>query len=193
MANRYLTHLGTIILVHVLVLLGTWTITQKNLPSVLPHLDSSVLKIRVASNVLMAKRSAPTTVSERKTFVPTTPKQTSAKVENKALTAESILGSAEKMSLRDAFKAELREKINENKFYPIMSKRLGQTGIVIVAFTLLEDGHIIDIRLDTPSPYERLNESALQAVRKVHKFRPIPRELGEERMDLKVPVRFFTI
>ena len=83
--------------------------------------------------------------------------------------------------------------IDKNKSYPALSKRLGQTGIVVVAFTLLKDGHIIDVRLDKPSRYERLNFSAIDAVKKVERFKPIPNEIGELKMDIKVPVKFVTI
>lgn len=91
------------------------------------------------------------------------------------------------------YKAELRARIDKNKSYPPMSKRLGQTGIVVVAFTLLEDGNIINIRLDKPSRYERLNDSALDAVKKVVRFKPIPKEVGENKLDVKVPLKFVTI
>lgn len=91
------------------------------------------------------------------------------------------------------YKAELRARIDQNKFYPPMSKRLGQTGVVVVAFTLLEDGNITNIRLEKPSRYERLNDSALEAVKKVYRFKPFPKELSENKMDIKVPLKFVTI
>jgi TonB family protein len=94
---------------------------------------------------------------------------------------------------RALFKAELRSAIERNKSYPSMSRRLGQTGTVVVAFTLEEDGKITDVRVETPSRFERLNESALEAVKKVEKFRPIPSEWGEEKISLSVPVKFLTI
>lgn len=98
-----------------------------------------------------------------------------------------------KFSIKDVYKAELRATIEKNKYYPTMSRRLGQTGTVIIAFTLLEDGNIVDLRIEKPSQYERLNVSALDAVKKVERFKPIPKEVGEIRMDIKVPVKFVTI
>ena len=91
------------------------------------------------------------------------------------------------------YTAELRARIDQNKSYPVMSKRLGQTGIVVVAFTLLENGNITDVRIEKPSRYERLNDSALDAVKKVERFKPIPKEYGDSKMDIKVPVKFVTI
>ena len=74
-----------------------------------------------------------------------------------------------------------------------MSRRLGQTGTVVIAFTLLEDGNIVNVRIDKPSQFERLNVSALDAVKKVERFKPIPKEAGDNKMDIKVPVKFVTI
>lgn len=98
-----------------------------------------------------------------------------------------------KTDILSKYKAELRARIEQNKAYPAMSKRLGQTGTVVIAFTLLEDGSITDAKIETPSRYERLNASALEAVQKVEKFKPIPKEAGENKMDFKVPVKFVTI
>lgn len=98
-----------------------------------------------------------------------------------------------KANALEIYKAELRAMIDRNKYYPVISKRLGQTGTVVVAFTLLEDGNIIDVRIDRPSRFDRLNSSALDAVMKVERFKPLPKELGEARMDVKVPVTFVTI
>lgn len=98
-----------------------------------------------------------------------------------------------KFSVRDLYIAELRAKIDQNKYYPPMSRRLGQTGTVVIAFTLLEDGNIVDVRIHKPSQFERLNVSALDAVKKVERFKPIPKETGDNKIDIKVPVKFVTI
>jgi protein TonB len=98
-----------------------------------------------------------------------------------------------KFTVMDLYKAELRATIDKNKYYPTLSKRLGQTGVVVIAFTLLSDGNIVDVRIEKPSQYERLNVSALDAVKKVERFKPIPKEAGEEKMDIQVPVKFVTI
>jgi protein TonB len=105
---------------------------------------------------------------------------------------DSSIGQGKANAL-EIYKAELRAMIDSNKYYPVISKRLGQTGTVVVAFTLLEDGNIIDVRIDRPSRFDRLNSSALDAVMKVERFKPLPKELGEARMDVKVPVTFVTI
>ena len=159
-----------------------------------------VLNLKVLSNVVKSSFSLDQSLEEKKTS--SSPKMPSPLLSETPLTHNSssdaapmstespLVGKEDALAL---YKAELRALIDKNKSYPPLSKRLGQTGIVVVAFTLLKDGHIIDVRLLKPSRYERLNFSALEAVKKVVKFKPIPQEIGELKMDIKVPVKFVTI
>lgn len=145
----------------------------------------------VATTAAKPQAAAPVTTNE-----PTggnDPKGTGLSKAGVANGSEFGTSATGKTDILSKYKAELRARIDQNKSYPVMSKRLGQTGTVVVAFTLLEDGNIINVRLDTPSRYERLNVSALDAVKKVERFKPIPKEFGENKMDIKVPVKFVTI
>lgn len=85
---------------------------------------------------------------------------------------------------------ELRQLIESKKIYPLQAKRLGQTGTVEVTFTLSADGHIINARVSQESPFERLNQAALATVMEVRHFRPIPPEIGEDSMTVKIPMRY---
>jgi protein TonB len=203
MTKSFLTHLSTIIALHALVLMGTWQLSQSDyVQSQLTKLGTNVLKLQIASKVVM---SSPPVQKKVERLIPTNPnKPRTAPVEeqkvNPTMTSvESTKGSefataqSGKTDSLSVYKSELRAMIEKNKYYPTMSRRLGQTGTVVVAFTLLEDGHIIDVRIDSPSHYDRLNESAVEAVKKVERFKPIPKEIGETKMAIKVPVKFFTI
>lgn len=158
----------------------------------------NTFKLQIATQL---KRSEPKkTIAKKaplKEQVQTKPKEIEQEKKiSDEVVEETIISSAPTKAIDDIralYKAQLRSKIEENKYYPPMSRRLGQQGTVIVAFTLLKDGHIIDVKVESPSQYERLNASALEAVRKVKRFMPIPSELGENRMDIKVPLKFFTI
>lgn len=197
--RRYLTHFSSIIFIHALVLMGTWKLSESEL--IRAKIGDGVMKLQIASKAI----TNPEPISKPR-VVPVNP--TKPKIEPKvepvvaqkpeARVVEgkgSEFGTSDKgkTDLLSVYKAELRAMIDKNKYYPPMSKRLGQQGTVVVAFTLLEDGNIINVKLDGPSRYERLNNSALDAVKKVGRFKPIPKEIGESRMDIKVPVKFFTI
>jgi len=203
MTKSYYTHLSTIFLIHGFMLLGTWTLSQNNyVKAGLDKVGAGVLKLQIASQVMITPQ-----VKQVKKVVPLNPNKPKtapaameevaaapAATEPEAAQGSEFGNSANgKNDIATLYKAELRARIDQNKFYPPLSRRLGQTGTVIVAFTLLEDGNIINIRIDKPSRYERLNDSAMDAVKKVERFKPIPKELGAAEMDVKVPVKFITI
>jgi protein TonB len=49
--------------------------------------------------------------------------------------------------------------------YPAMSRRLGETGIVVVRAELSESGNVLAAKVDRSSGFPRLDEAALHAVR----------------------------
>ena len=195
MTKSYYSYLLTMTLFHGLLFLGTWQVIKtqevhKFIPSA-PH----SIQIKVASKPSVTVSSPVKKVEKvqkkvSKTAVPT-PKVTSETTPVVTEAAPTDINA--RFTAMDVYKAELRATIEKNKYYPTMSRRLGQTGTVVIAFTLLEDGNIVDVRIEKPSQYERLNVSALDAVKKVERFKPIPKEVGEIRMDIKVPVKFVTI
>lgn len=193
MTRHYWTHFSTIIFIHALILLGGWQFARN--PELVSNAASSINAtiVRIAS---ATKALAPTPKprpAPSKTAKPLPAPQQPVAQESTPTTApvaESGVSTAVRADMRSLFLGELRAKIEENKNYPMMSRRLGQTGIVEVAFTLTQDGHIINARIVSPSRYDRLNESALEAVKKVTRFKPIPSELKEEKMDVTIPVKF---
>ena len=203
MTKSFLTHLTTIISLHAVLFIGTWQLSQTEIvKNSINKMGPGILKLQIASRMIMQSTPVQKKVKTvSKNSVKPAPKVMEEQVVQETPTQpqEAIMGSAIGTSATGAadaltvYKAELRAKIDENKFYPTMSRRLGQTGTVVVAFTLLKDGNIVNVRLDKPSQYERLNSSALDAVKKVERFRPIPKEVGGLSMDVKVPVKFVTI
>jgi periplasmic protein TonB len=68
----------------------------------------------------------------------------------------------------------IRKIIRENLEYPQRAKRMGQTGKVVVAITILKNGHVKDIRIVKSTGFEVLDESVKEAVIKVEPFPPPP-------------------
>jgi protein TonB len=201
MTKSFFPYFFGVFLFHAILLLGAlFHLNFDPVSTSFKKMGPEVLNLKVLSNVVKSSFSLDQSFKEKKT--PSSPKMPSPLLSETPLTHDSSSASAPMstgsplVGKEDAlalYKAELRALIDKNKSYPSLSKRLGQTGIVVVAFTLLKDGHIIDVRLVKPSRYERLNFSALEAVKKVEKFKPIPHEIGELKMDIKVPVKFVTI
>lgn len=203
MRNQFLPHFVIVLGLHLSLLFGGMTFLkqQETLSSL--NISPNKMRLQIATQL---KRSEPIPQVKKKVVTKKKPVEKKAPVpevkpqEDKKIAEEvvkeTIISSAQTQAIEDIrslYKAQLRSKIEENKYYPPISRRLGQQGTVVVAFTLLKDGHIIDVKVETACPYERLNASALDAVKKVKRFMPIPNELGENRMDFKVPLKFFTI
>lgn len=165
-------------------------------------MNPGIIKLQVASRVVMNQPKVAVVKPKSKPKNPNLPqvKKEEVKEVQEEVVPEStqlgiVKGSGSKGSadVLALYKAELRAKIDQYKYYPPLSRRLGQTGTVVVAFVLEQDGNIVDVKIDSPSQFERLNASALEAVKKVERFKPIPAEYGQSRMEIKVPVKFVTI
>ena len=82
-------------------------------------------------------------------------------------------GSAREESPSEVRGAELISGPRPN--YPRASVRLGEEGTVVVRIHLAEDGAVSEVELAQSSGFRRLDESALEAVRR-WRFRPATRE-----------------
>jgi TonB family protein len=215
MKQSFLTQLGTVSVVHVLLIMGS-ALLLKSTPTKIQKIKGSG-PIEISFNLGGSGETAAPAVGAPKPLAPkkvsvnalpaqpaATPLESSGSGEARAAQSGSRNGSGSgpaidgeregrEASLREIYKAELRSKIDKNKTYPLMSRRLGQTGTVVVAFTLLKDGSITNVKIEDPAPFAPLNTSALEAVSKVGKFKPIPVELQEETMDLQIPIKFLTL
>jgi protein TonB len=69
--------------------------------------------------------------------------------------------------------------------YPAEAKRKGQSGTVLVEFTVAADGHVIAAHATQPSPWPLLNNEALRAVRR-WKFPPGPVVILVRPIDFKL-------
>lgn len=105
----------------------------------------------------------------------------------------STISSAGMMAtgdLRQIYLSELRARLEEVKHYPQQARRLGQTGSVEVAFMVHPDGKIDEARIVRPSPFKRLNESALATVATLKKFRPLPEGFDGNPLTVTLPIRY---
>ena len=74
--------------------------------------------------------------------------------------------------------------------YPPMSKRLGETGRVVVRVLIGPDGRAQDARLQRSSGFDRLDDWALQAARDRIRYVPGTRNGVPEAMWFNVPLNF---
>lgn len=83
----------------------------------------------------------------------------------------------------------IRNILDSNKKYPILSLQRRQEGTPIVEFTILKSGEIANLNLIS-SGYRLLDREAQKIVLKSSPFPPIPDSLGKNRIDLRIPINF---
>lgn len=85
--------------------------------------------------------------------------------------------------------ADASQLNNPAPLYPAQSRRLRETGVVILEVLVKADGSLGDLRLKTSSGYDRLDESALRAVKS---WRFVPAKRGNEAIDFwyELPIEF---
>jgi TonB family protein len=96
-------------------------------------------------------------------------------------------GSVDPLKIYGSRVAEL---LNQNKIYPAMAKRLEQQGRVLLKITVDKSGKLLDLEMLKESPFGSLNEAALQMVKKVEQFPPLPNEISHEVVTFNVPVEY---
>ncbi len=74
--------------------------------------------------------------------------------------------------------------------YPLLARRLGKEGVVVLEVLVATDGHAAEVRVVRSSGYAPLDESALTTVRERWRF--VPARRGGEPIESRVtvPIRF---
>ena len=83
----------------------------------------------------------------------------------------------------------VRSMLDSNKKYPLLSLQRRQEGTPIVEFTILQNGSVVDLKI-TSSGFRLLDREAQKIVLISAPFPPIPRSLGKDQIDLRVPINF---
>lgn len=91
---------------------------------------------------------------------------------------------------KENYVAYIRQLIDERKVYPKNAKRLKQMGTVTVRFKVVDDGTIKNVSVIDSSGFELLDQSAKELLENIGRFRAIPKELGDEPIDLTLPIEY---
>ncbi len=137
-----------------------------------------IIKKKVAKKKLIKKKKVVKTKKSSK------PKRV-AKMSSKAQ-----LSSPKQKAIKDHYLSKVRRMIEQRKKYPHAAKRLRQQGVVYVKFMISQDGTIRHIGLVKKSRHEKLDKAALNILKKIGAFAPIPKELGERYLSVTVPIKY---
>jgi len=91
-------------------------------------------------------------------------------------------------SIIDAYTSEIRRKIQKNLYYPKMAKRMRMQDVVEVSFRVSRNGSISNINV-LNSPKKLLKNAAIKTLKSLS-LKPIPSELGDEYLDITIPIEF---
>ena len=83
----------------------------------------------------------------------------------------------------------IRNILDSNKKYPLLSLQRRQEGTPVVEFTILKDGTVINLEVSS-SGYRLLDREAQKIVLKSSPFPPVPDSIGKKSIDLRIPINF---
>lgn len=98
--------------------------------------------------------------------------------------------ASEREEAKKTYLAYLRETIDGRKIYPKNAKRLRQTGVVSVMFTVLADGTITKVSVAESSGFTLLDSAAEEILTGLEKVRPFPKELAVSKFEITLPISY---
>ncbi len=100
------------------------------------------------------------------------------------------VANGSEVSAEERYLYELRRLLERKKLYPVMAKRLGQTGKVTVKFTLAQDGSLLNSEVVGKAAHDSLNNAAQELVKSIHGVKPFPEEIHRVSWEITVPIEY---
>ncbi|UXR66033.1 TonB family protein [Bdellovibrio bacteriovorus] len=85
---------------------------------------------------------------------------------------------------------EIKKLLERRKRYPMLAKKMGQTGKVTMRFTLAQDGSLLASEVLEKAPYDTLNQAAHDLVKGIHGMKPFPHEIQKTSWVITVPIEY---
>jgi len=92
--------------------------------------------------------------------------------------------------IEQSYKTAILKKVDENKIYPPVARRLGHDGRVLVSFAIKSDGSISDLSAIEGTKHSELIKAALDSVRHSSPFNPIPVKLNVSQLRISFWITF---
>ena len=108
----------------------------------------------------------------------------------KTTSADSMGLQTHHTDLKSIYISKLVEQIEQHKVYPRSAKILKQSGEVWISIKIKKNGELTNLKLEKPSPYEKLNQAAIQLVASLKNTAPIPKELHLETWQVTIPIAY---
>lgn len=85
---------------------------------------------------------------------------------------------------------EIKKLLERRKRYPVLARKMGQTGKVTLRFTLAQDGSLLTSEIVEKTPYDSLNQAAHDLVKGIHGMKPFPEEIQRTSWSITVPIEY---
>ncbi|MDT8383879.1 MAG: TonB family protein [Gammaproteobacteria bacterium] len=120
----------------------------------------------------------------------TEPVTTATAVTNNTAPLTTKQLASQRQTQRNYLLGELQSRLNRYLSYPVVARRRGWQGEVMVAFDINITGHLHNVRLAKSSGHSLLDRSAVNAINKLEQIF-LPDTLGRlQAMELQLPVRY---
>jgi len=123
-------------------------------------------------------------------------KQTRQKQDQRAGDGEYNLSGRERVA-KATYEMALASQIERQRYYPKMARVRGQEGQTIIRLMIDSSGRVVQVKLETSSGVEILDEAAVDIVRRAQPFPPPPDEYrrvlmarGDNAMIFRAPISF---
>jgi len=84
----------------------------------------------------------------------------------------------------------LLRRLQEFKSYPAQARSKNEQGVVLLAFSIDRNGHVVSRRIVRGSGYADLDAEVLALVERAQPMPAFPPSMTEAQLDLTVPIRF---
>lgn len=104
--------------------------------------------------------------------------------------ASAAAAELQQVQIRDRVLSRIRNHLNQYFVYPLLARREGWQGRVLLGFSVEADGAIRNIHVAAGSGYSILDNSAVSALSQINSLTEVGSWLRGQRLDLQMPVIF---
>ncbi len=160
---------------------------KKNIVPQLPPVTEEAPQMQLAEKAEHSESTRTETPEE-----PIEPSPTPASAQKPATVeqAPSVNANVIDPEIRNEYLAALHKALQEAMRYPNRARRRRQEGTAWVEFSLHQEGTLSSIQLRESSGYPLLDEAALDTVKSLGRFEPIPPEIDKNLLTLAIPISF---
>ena len=102
----------------------------------------------------------------------------------------SAATKASTAAAEQAYLAELQRAIGRLQRFPDAARERRKTGVATVAFVVEANGQIGQVRIAQSAGDPDLDRAALETLKRLGRFKPIPDAIGRTSWPMRVPIRF---